>query len=118
MPPIEVIAFDADDTLWHTEHIYSAAETRYLELMTRYLPGDGVQQRLHETEIANLRHFGYGIKAYVLSLIETAIELTRGQVTGSDIQVMLELGKDMLAADVRLLMGQARSCATWQTVMT
>jgi putative hydrolase of the HAD superfamily len=103
LPQINVIAFDADDTLWHTEHIYAEAEAKFLQLMAHYHTPEWIQQRLHDTEIRNLQHFGYGIKSYVLSLIETAVELSEGRVTGVDIQVLVDVGKEMLAVEVELL---------------
>ncbi len=98
-----MIAFDADDTLWHTEHLYAEAQKDFLQLLSHYHPPEWVAARLYETEVKNLEHFGYGIKSYVLSMIETAIELSEGRVTGKDVQALLEIGRHMLAADVLLL---------------
>jgi putative hydrolase of the HAD superfamily len=103
MSKFDVIAFDADDTLWHTEYLYSEAQGKYKQLLAHYLSADEIEKKLYDTEIRNLQHFGYGIKAFTLSLIETAIELTQGKITSSEIQTMLDLGKAMLTAEVRLI---------------
>jgi putative hydrolase of the HAD superfamily len=103
MQLFDVIAFDADDTLWHTERLYVNAQTRFKELLSHYHPPEWIEQRLYEAEMRNLQHFGYGIKAFALSMIETAIELTDGQITGRDLQAILDQAKAMLAAEVELL---------------
>lgn len=100
---LDLIAFDADDTLWHTEHLYSDAQAKFSQLLAGYNVPAGVEQRLFEIETRNLRVFGFGIKSFALSMIETAIELTGGQMTGADTQRVIDLAKDMLSADVRLL---------------
>ena len=94
---IRVIAFDADDTLWHNEAYFRDAEASFRRMLAAYHDETWIQERLFATEMRNLRHFGYGIKSFVLSMIETAIELTEGQVTGSEIQAIVDLGKEMLA---------------------
>jgi putative hydrolase of the HAD superfamily len=103
MPGFDVIAFDGDDTLWHTEYLYAEAQAKFKQLLAGYLPGEGIEDRLYETEIRNLQQFGYGIKGFALTLIESAIELTEGRITGSEIQTLLDLAKEMLAAEVQLL---------------
>jgi putative hydrolase of the HAD superfamily len=97
----DVIAFDADDTLWHTEGLYVDAQAEFTRLLARY--GSPVDERLHEVEMRNLRHFGYGIKGFALSMIETAVELTGGRIAGADVQSLIDQAKRMLAADVQLL---------------
>jgi putative hydrolase of the HAD superfamily len=103
MPQLAIIAFDADDTLWHTEHLYAEAKAAFLQLLSQYHPPEWIDSRLYDTEVKNLSHFGYGIKSYVLSTIETAIELSEGRVMGKEIQTLLEIGRSMIAADVELL---------------
>ena len=73
MAPFKIIAFDADDTLWYNERLYVRAQARLKELLSRYPVGDEMDERLSQTETRNLAHFGYGIKAFALSMIETAI---------------------------------------------
>lgn len=100
---IRVIAFDADDTLWHNEAYYRDAEATFRRMLAAYHDEDWIQERLFATEMRNLGHFGYGIKSFVLSMIETAIELTEGRVTGPEIQAIVDLGRGMLAHPVELL---------------
>lgn len=102
---INVIAFDADDTLWVNEPIYNKTEERCKEILRPYLSPNELSDKLYETEMKNLKLFGYGAKSFVLSLIETAIELSNEQVTGEEIQKIIDLGKDMLAHPVELLEG-------------
>jgi putative hydrolase of the HAD superfamily len=103
MPSFDVIAFDADDTLWHNERLYAAAQDRFVELLARYHEPEWIRARLFETEMRNLQHFGYGIKAFALSMIETAVELTEGRICGEDIQALIDVAKEMLSAGVELL---------------
>ena len=99
---LDIIAFDADDTLWHNEIRYLQAKNRYSQLLSRYHNPERAEQRLDEIELQNIRSYGYGIKSFTLSLIEAAIELTEGQVTGSEVQEILDLGREMLTAEVGL----------------
>jgi len=97
---IRVIAFDADDTLWPNEGHFRDAEASFRRMLASYHDEAWTQERLFATEMRNLGHFGYGIKSFVLSMIETAIELTDGRVTGLEIQAIVNLGKEMLAHPV------------------
>jgi putative hydrolase of the HAD superfamily len=99
----DVIAFDADDTLWHSEIMYVSAQDKLKQLLSPYHPTDWIEAKLYETEMRNLQHFGYGIKAFTLSMIETAIELTEGRIQGPEVQQIIGWGKEMLQADIRLL---------------
>src|SRR6478672_3740029 len=101
----EVIAFDADDTLWHNETVFQATEKQFAELLARHHPADWVRERLFATEMKNLQHFGYGIKGFTLSMIETAIDLTEGNISGDEIRQILAWGHEMLRAPVQLLDG-------------
>ena len=100
---IDVIAFDADDTLWHNERLYSAAQDRLAALLARYDREDGVREALYETESANIGMYGYGLKSFALSMIETAIRLTDGEIAAADIQEIVDVVKDLLGTPVRLL---------------
>lgn len=97
-----MIAFDADDTLWHNETYYQRAEEKFKQLMKDYQTPARVAEQLAETEIRNVRWYGYGIKSYILSMIEAAIALSGGKVTGDEIQTVLDIGREMLSADVPL----------------
>jgi putative hydrolase of the HAD superfamily len=102
---LKLVAFDADDTLWHNERLFIDVQARFLELISRHTDPDIVRQRLYETEIANLGHYGYGVKSFTLSMIETAIDLSDGRVTGDDIERILRLGREMILAPIDLLDG-------------
>lgn len=104
---LDLIAFDADDTLWHNERLYSMTQERFKELLSRYHSREQIERRLFETEMRNLRTFGYGIKGFALSMIETAINLTGGQIAGREIQEIIDFAKEMLRAPVQLLEGAA-----------
>jgi putative hydrolase of the HAD superfamily len=97
------LVFDADDTLWHNEHLYNNVQARFGKLLSTYHDLDWINKRLYATEMRNLEHFGYGIKAFALSMIETAVELTEGRISGKDIQAVVDMAKEMLAAKVEPL---------------
>jgi putative hydrolase of the HAD superfamily len=100
---IQVIGFDADDTLWVNEPYYKDAEQQFIQLVTSYGINGNIAGSLFETEIANLGLYGYGIKAFMLSLVECAIELTDGGVSSRDIQRIIGIGKSMLEHPIELL---------------
>lgn len=101
----DFIAFDADDTLWHNETIFHAAHEEFRRLLSRYHDSDWIDKRLYMTEEKNLSHFGYGIKGFTLSMIETAIELTEGRISGTEVKTIIDLGKGMLGRPIELLDG-------------
>jgi putative hydrolase of the HAD superfamily len=101
--PFDVIAFDADDTLWHNEMLFSMTQDKFQQLLARYTGAELALDTLYEIEIRNLETFGYGIKGFALSMIEAAIELTHGQVVGQDIQQIIDFARGMLRAPVQLL---------------
>lgn len=105
MKNIKVIAFDADDTLWVNEPIFREAEEQCKEILQEYIAPSELVEKLYKTEMKNLKLFGYGIKGFMLSLIETAIELSDNNVSGAEIQRIIELGKDMIQHPVELLEG-------------
>ncbi len=100
---IDLIAFDADDTLWHNEPLFIDTKARFAKLLSAYHSSEWIEERLDETEIRNLHHFGYGIKSFALSMIETAIELTEGRIKGNEIQQLVDFAKEMVSAPIRLL---------------
>jgi putative hydrolase of the HAD superfamily len=103
MSNFDIIAFDADDTLWHNERLYVDAQARFAQLLSRYHKPEWINERLYQTESQNIQHFGYGIKAFALSMIETAVELTEGRLSGQDVQFLINLAKEMISAKVQLL---------------
>ncbi len=111
MPHFDIIAFDADDTLWHSERLYARAQTEFAKLLAHYRDEKFINERLYETESRNIAHFGFGVKGFALSMIETAVELTDGRVSGRDIQSIINLAKDMLNADIELLDGVSETIA-------
>lgn len=102
MQPITYVAFDADDTLWANEDLFVAAQAQYVAILAKYRP-DWDAQELYDTEQRNLAYFGYGIKGFTLSMIETAIQITHGTITGSEIGQIIELARAMVYAPLELL---------------
>jgi putative hydrolase of the HAD superfamily len=83
--------------------MYVNAQARFAQLLAQYHNPEWIQESLNQTEVRNIQHFGYGVKAFALSMIETAVELTEGRISGQDIQILIDLAKEMLSADVQLL---------------
>lgn len=108
---IETIAFDADDTLWHNERIFISAKEKFTALLANYHEPDWIEARLDETESRNIAHFGYGIKGFTLSMIETAIELTEGRVTGDEITWIIANARQMMTSPIDLLPGVVETVA-------
>ena len=102
---VKVIAFDADDTLWENETYFAEAEQRFSELLEDFLPRHTVLRELLHTEISNLPLYGYGIKAFMLSMIETAIRISDKKIPASVIEQMITIGREMLDKPVVLLEG-------------
>jgi len=104
---IRIIGFDADDTLWRNEDIFERAHEAYRRLLARYHPPAEVDRVLFATEMRNLSLYGYGIKGFTLSCVETAIALTQGKVSSAEIGEIIATGQEMLAHPVELLAGVA-----------
>ena len=102
---IKVIVFDADDTLWINEPFFTEAEDQFCTLMKDYLPRQDAHRLLYAREIGNLPLYGYGIKAFMLSMLETAIEISGGAVTAESIDKIMTIGRTMLAKPVDLIDG-------------
>ena len=102
---LKVIAFDADDTLWENEQFFAEAEQRFTALLEDFLPRHTVARELLHTEIANLPLYGYGIKAFMLSMIETAIRISDNKIPASVIAEAIAIGREMLDKPVVLLDG-------------
>jgi putative hydrolase of the HAD superfamily len=97
------IGFDADDTLWHNERFFRATEERFLELLADHMEGPDLLGRLRDAERRNLGLYGFGIKGFVLSMIETAVTATDGRVPGKVVGELLATGREMLAHPIDLL---------------
>ncbi len=102
---IKFVAFDADDTLWHNETLFIETQGKFRQLLLQYHTEEWIAQRLYETEMKNLKHFGYGIKGFTLSMIETAIELSEGRIGGDEINQIIGFSKEMLKFPVEMLEG-------------
>ncbi len=98
-----LIAFDADDTLWENEIYFEAAKDRFKNMLAPACDPEWTERELYETEMCNLAHFGYGIKGFTLSMIETALDLTKGAVTGQQIRQILDYGKELLQMPIEPL---------------
>jgi len=102
---IKVIAFDADDTLWVNETYFREAENKFAELLSKYETKNKIDQELFKTEIRNLEIYGYGVKGFILSMIESALELSNYQIQQKTIEAILNIGKEMLEKPIELLAG-------------
>lgn len=102
---VSLIGLDGDDTLWHSESFFAMTEDALAELLAPYADGDHLRARMVERERANLRLFGYGVKGFTLSMIETAIEISGGQVAAREIQAIIDHGKALLDHPIELLDG-------------
>lgn len=102
---IKVIAFDADDTLWVNEPYFREAENKFCALLEDYLPHHAVDQELFKTEIQNLPLYGYGIKGFMLSMIETILKVSENTASINVVEKTLQIGKEMLEKPVILLEG-------------
>lgn len=98
-----IVAFDADDTLWHNEDQFTESHRAFEGLLAEWAPAAEVEQHLYRVEMRNLRRYGYGAKSFMLSMTETAIEVSRGEVTGAQISKILTLGHDILDRPIELL---------------
>ncbi len=105
MNKLKVIAFDADDTLWVNEPYFQEVEKKFCEMMEDYHPQHTISRELLKIEIANLSLYGYGVKGYILSMIEAALHISGKTLSIEAIQKILELGKEMLEKPIELLDG-------------
>ena len=102
---ITTLGFDADDTLWHNEELFQLTQQRFAELLADHAPKDHLETTLLEAERRNLGHYGFGVKGFVLSMIETALEVTEDKVPGKVISELIAAGQDMLSHPIKLLPG-------------
>ncbi len=102
---IQVIAFDADDTLWVNETYFREAEEEFAKLLAQYETKNKIDQELFKVEIDNLKYYGYGIKSFVLSMVECALQLSNYSINPKVIETILQLGKQMLEQPIELLNG-------------
>ncbi len=102
---IEVVAFDADDTLWDNERLYLEAQDQLQKLLAPYDPDRQALRLLEAFESENVNHYGFGIKSFALSMIEVATEVCARRTDVAIIQEVLQIGKSMLSAPVKLMEG-------------
>ncbi|QDC08305.1 HAD family hydrolase [Oceanicola sp. D3] len=100
---LRTIGFDADDTLWHNERFFQMTQSRFAELLADFTDAEELDARLLEAEKRNIGHYGFGIKGFMLSMIETALEVTEHRVPGEVISQILAAGQDMLSHPIELL---------------
>jgi putative hydrolase of the HAD superfamily len=105
MPRFRLIAFDADDTLWPNQPHFDHVEAQLFAILARCGEPVAIGRGLYEVQRRNMHLFGYGAKSFMLSMIETAIQLTNGEVTGAEIQQILDLGKRLLDFPIEPLPG-------------
>lgn len=97
------IAFDADDTLWQNEQFFRLTQDRFSDLLADYVEKDHLHERLIAAERRNLGHYGFGVKGFVLSMIETAIDVSDGRVHANVIRELIDAGQDMLQHPIHLM---------------
>jgi len=113
--PLKVIAFDADDTLWVNEPYFQEIEKKFCALLEDYLPHHTISQELFKTEMQNLSLYGYGVKAFMLSMIETALRVSDNTVSMAIIEKTIQYGKELLEKPIELLDGVEEVLQTLQT---
>lgn len=102
---IKVVAFDADDTLWINEPYFQEIEKKFCELLEDYIPHHTVSQELFKTEMQNLALYGYGVKGFMLSMIETALRISNKTISIDIVEKAIAYGKDLLEKPIELLDG-------------
>lgn len=100
---IEMIAFDADDTLWKTEANFEKAQSELQKILSPWRDSEKTEEIVFKTEMDNLSLYGLGVKAFTLSMIEAALHISHGEITGDAIEQIIQLGREMLEAEVELL---------------
>jgi putative hydrolase of the HAD superfamily len=103
MQNLTTVGFDADDTLWHNERFFRLTQDRFEQLLADYADPAHLHQRLLEAERRNIAHYGFGIKGFTLSMIETALDITQNRVPASVIRELIEAGQAMLRHPIDLL---------------
>ncbi len=102
---IKIIGIDGDDTLWHNETTYRDAASKLEELLRTHYGLLSIDGEIYETEKENLHYFGYGVKSYTISMIETAVRLTKGRIEGHHVAEIAGIGKEMLSKELLLMDG-------------
>jgi putative hydrolase of the HAD superfamily len=108
---LKTICFDADDTLWVNQPYFDEAEKKITQLLSPYLTGHSLEQELFKTEINNLPMYGYGVKGYVLSMVEAALKISNHTINNENIAKIIQFGKDLLEKPIELLDGVEETLA-------
>jgi putative hydrolase of the HAD superfamily len=103
MTKFEMIAFDADDTLWHNEYLYREVKRQFASLLAPYMPVEETERRLEQVDVRNLDTYGYGIKSFILSLVEAGIEFSNQRIRAAEIQQIIDFSRQMLDSEIRLI---------------
>jgi putative hydrolase of the HAD superfamily len=103
MSGLDLIAFDADDTLWHNLIHFDTAEKKFGEMLSNFAPAEEASHKLGEAEKRNISAYGFGVKSFTLSMIETAIDVSDGAVDAALIRQLVAMGREMLDHDIELL---------------
>ena len=109
---LKVIAFDADDTLWINEPLFQATEKKFCDMLEDFLPHHTVSRELLTIEIENMPLYGYGVKAFMLSMVEAAIKISGGTIGTEAITRIIDLGKELLNAPVENIDGVEETLKT------
>lgn len=109
---IKVIAFDADDTLWSNEPFFQEVEKQYTNLLKPYGTPKEISAALFQTEMNNLQILGYGAKAFTISMVETALQISNGKIAADIIRQVVDLGKSLLKMPIELLPGVKETLKT------
>jgi putative hydrolase of the HAD superfamily len=107
--PIRLICLDADDTLWGHESYFQDAYRRYVDLLSPLADAEASERRLVEVEARNLHLYGYGVKGFTLSMIETALEIVGDGLTGKTMRAILDIGRDLMRHPIDILDGVAEA---------
>lgn len=108
---LTTICFDADDTLWHNERFFRLTQERFADLLRDHVDSGHLAERLLAAEKRNIGHYGFGIKGFMLSMIETALEVTENRVPGAVVAEIIAAGQDMLRHPIELLPGVEETVA-------
>ena len=108
---LTTICFDADDTLWHNERFFRLTQERFADLLRDHVDSGHLAERLLAAEKRNIGHYGFGIKGFMLSMIETALEVTESRVPGAVVAEIIAAGQDMLSHPIELLPGVEETVA-------
>ncbi|MFA8435042.1 MAG: HAD family hydrolase [Marinifilaceae bacterium] len=100
---IKTIAFDADDTLWENENFYQDAHVEYVQLMNKYGSDQEVLEHLHRIDVGNISRYGYGVKSFVLGMIEAAVEISEGKLSAEDTTAIIGIGDKLLNYPINVL---------------